>query len=414
MSDPLRIKPLHGVGQPPFSGIDFSPIHRWLTPAGIPFSRLHDVGGCFGNNMFVDIPNLFRDFDADPADPASYDFAFTDLLITALVEAGVEPFFRLGVTIENYMRIRAYRIHPPKDNLRWAKICEGVIRHYTEGWADGFRYPIRYWEIWNEPENHVDPKKNQMWTGTAEQYFALYNTAATYLKARFPHLKFGGYASCGFYAIRNPGEERTEYFLTFFDNFLKAVKDAGAPLDFFSWHSYGGIEETVEYARYARRKLDEAGFPHTETTCNEWNPEYERRGTFRHASLICGWMLAMQHEPLDSAMFYDARLGISVYGGLFDPMRREPYPAYDAFVAYNELYRRGREIPVSVPGAYAVMAEGEDDRCLVVANPGTSPVPLTLEGEVLSCRMTGEGRRLEEIPVPDAVPPESFLCITLR
>ena len=145
----MTIKPLHGVGQPPFSGIDFTLIRRWLTPAGIPFSRLHDVGGCFGNNLYVDIPNLFRDFDADPADPASYDFAFTDLLITALVEAGVEPFFRLGVTIENYMRVRAYRIHPPKDNLKGAQICEGVIRHYTEGWADGFRYPIRYWEIWN-------------------------------------------------------------------------------------------------------------------------------------------------------------------------------------------------------------------------------------------------------------------------
>ncbi|MBO7404844.1 MAG: hypothetical protein J6V24_07760 [Clostridia bacterium] len=105
MSDKTFIKPLHGVGQPPIAGDGFSRIARWLTPAGIPFSRLHDVGGCFGNNLFVDIPNLFRDFDADPADPASYDFTFTDMLIQALTEAGVEPFFRLGVTIENFARI---------------------------------------------------------------------------------------------------------------------------------------------------------------------------------------------------------------------------------------------------------------------------------------------------------------------
>ena len=105
-----RIKPMHGVGQPPFAGVDFSRIARWLTPAGIPFSRLHDVGGAFGGNLFVDIPNLFRDSDADPEDPASYDFAFTDLLIAALVKGGVEPFFRLGVTIENYSYVRAYQI----------------------------------------------------------------------------------------------------------------------------------------------------------------------------------------------------------------------------------------------------------------------------------------------------------------
>ena len=113
-------------------------------------------------------------------------------------------------------------------------------------------------------------------------------------------------------------------------------------------------------------------------------------------------------------MFYDARLGLSVYGGLFDPMKRETYPAYDAFPAFNELYRRGREIPVVIPGAYAAMAAGEDDRCLVVSNPGKEPVPLALDGEILSCRMTGGGRRFEEIALPDAVPGESILTVTMK
>ena len=62
------VKPMHGVGQPPFAGMDFSMFH-YLTEAGIPFSRLHDVGGMFGGGVFVDIPNLFREFSADPACP---------------------------------------------------------------------------------------------------------------------------------------------------------------------------------------------------------------------------------------------------------------------------------------------------------------------------------------------------------
>ena len=111
------IKPLHGVGQPPFTGgRGYSMLH-YLTEAGIPFSRLHDVGGAYGGGRFVDIPNLFRNFDADPEDPASYDFTFTDLLITALMDAKVEPFFRLGVTIENDAVVKSYRIDPPKDHL---------------------------------------------------------------------------------------------------------------------------------------------------------------------------------------------------------------------------------------------------------------------------------------------------------
>ena len=78
-----KIKPMHAVGQPPTSISDdgiYSGMLHYLKEANIPYSRMHDVGGCFGGNYFVDVPNLFRDFDADENDPASYDFIFTDKL----------------------------------------------------------------------------------------------------------------------------------------------------------------------------------------------------------------------------------------------------------------------------------------------------------------------------------------------
>ena len=59
-------------------------------------------------------------------------------MIDQLHQQGVEPFYRLGTTIENSHRIKTYHIYPPKDYQKWAKICEGIIRHYNEGWADGF------------------------------------------------------------------------------------------------------------------------------------------------------------------------------------------------------------------------------------------------------------------------------------
>lgn len=125
-----KIKPMHAVGQPPFTGgfykLDFTPM-QILKDANIPFSRLHDVGGAFGSNRYVDIPNIFRDFNAGENDPESYDFAFTDELIKALVEYGIAPYFRLGVTIENQCHIKAYRIHPPKDYGKWARICEHIV-----------------------------------------------------------------------------------------------------------------------------------------------------------------------------------------------------------------------------------------------------------------------------------------------
>ena len=87
-----KIKPLHGVGQPPFVGTNFL-MFKYLKDAGIPYSRLHDVGGLYGGFRWVDIPNIFRDFDADEYDENSYDFTFKYLMITALIEHGVEPVY---------------------------------------------------------------------------------------------------------------------------------------------------------------------------------------------------------------------------------------------------------------------------------------------------------------------------------
>lgn len=373
-----RIRPVHGAGQPPMWGIDTSRFH-YLTEAGIPFSRLHDVGGYFASNLFVDIPNVFRDFARDPGDPASYDFTFTDILIKALVEAGVEPFFRLGVTIENYCTLKAYRIYPPEDNLKWAMICEGIIRHYTEGWAGGFKYNIRYWEIWNEPDNEKDPLENPMWRGTKEQFYDLYDVAATYLKKRFPHLKIGGYGSCGFYALFNGSAppaanvgERYDYFMEFFDGFIDRIKKSGAPLDFFSWHSYGSIENNKICANYARTRLNDAGFTDTEIFCDEWNLEIGSKGTLYHAACVAGMLLAFSDLPLDGAMFYDAQLSISNYGGLFNPLTKKPFPAYYAFAMFNELYKLGKAVPLTlcnVPlGVYARAATDGSSSALMIAN----------------------------------------------
>ncbi len=416
-----RIKPLHGIGQPPTRGNDCGMFH-YLTEAGIPFSRLHDVGGYFGGGRFVDIPNLFPDPDADPADPASYRFGFTDLLVTELMKSGTEPFFRLGVTIENEWAVYAARIWPPRDSLAWAKICEGVIRHYTEGWADGFHYPIRYWEIWNEPDNVPDPMENPMWRGSAEQFFELYATASTYLKEKFPHLKIGGYGSCGFYGVTGGNvptyaatSPRFDYFRTFFDDFLAYVKAHNCPLDFFSWHSYDSVPSTGMFAAYARHRLDAEGFTETETTCDEWNCNPTLRGTRMHAALCTAMFAELQHAPVDSAMFYDGRCGVSMFSSLFNPLTEAPFPAYYAFLAFNVLYRLGQEVAVyteqmgeagQADAALRVLAaRGEKDGAargaVLICNPtGTSlPLELSANGRLTSCSVLTEDG-LAEIPLP--------------
>ena len=255
-------KPLHATNGGPWTKRprDASLRSNFLEfeAAKLPFVRNHDSNlaghNVYGAPFVHDIHVLFPDFDADENDPASYDFACTDDNVLTCLDAGSETFFRLGESIEH--QVKKHTTIPPKDFAKWARICEHVIRHYNEGWADGFHYDIEYWEIWNEPDDGM--RISQMWNGTAEDYYRLYDVTSKHLKAKFPNIKVGGFASCGFYAISNQllgrqsinGGVREQYFLDFFHGFMKYIKAHNSPIDFFSFHTYSNPKELLIQANY--------------------------------------------------------------------------------------------------------------------------------------------------------------------
>ncbi|MGN1346642.1 MAG: hypothetical protein ACI4V1_07630 [Eubacteriales bacterium] len=400
------IKPMHAVNNAPTVPDDRYGLYGKLQEAEIPYVRLHDTGGAFGGSHYVDIDNIFPDFSADENDPASYDFAFTDVLLSGLVQHGVKPFYRLGATIENHHRIRAYHIYPPKDFGKWARICEKIIRHYNEGWAGGFHMGIEYWEIWNEPDNEPEIQDNPMWKGTREQFFELYRTTYGHLKSCFPELKIGGYASCGFYALSDAdvsktahSSPRTEYFIEFFLAFLQYIRENRVGLDFFSWHSYADIPSNVRYAEYVRGKLDEYGYPDCEVIFNEWNTGTQNRGTQKDAADLLTLMCRMQNTPTDMCMYYDGQMASS-YCGLFDPVKHDVFHAYYAFWMFGRLYRlrRQAECTVGGEGVYALAASDGGTYGIAVVNH-------TAENAELHLQVHGAGKfhvfRVEETAVGD-------------
>lgn len=403
-----KMKPLHGVNN---SRIDYTgaPLPEFVE-AGIPFCRLHDTGGAFGGSRFVDIPNVFPDFNADPENPASYDFAFTDVYLKSLNASGTQIFYRLGVTIENNFRIKAYRIAPPADYNKWAKICEMIVRHYNEGWANGFHFGIQYWEIWNEPENPP------MWSGTMEQYFELYRVASCHLKKCFPDLKVGGYASCGFYALTDPKCANNEFyrsFITWYDEFLKFITapETACPLDFFSFHRYTDWpEEVAIHANYVKRRLLEAGLPDVELIFNEWNymnrndkqvfvTQRSRVGASFTAATFC----VMQDSPIDLAMFYDA-FPSRAYGAFYNFPSFKVSCAGRVFTAYNELYKLGIQVEATVEGErlYACAASSATGKAVLLVNYNAAPqtVKCIFMGANLpiSVKMLTDNATLDEVP----------------
>ena len=388
------VKPMHAVNNVQTVPYDFYGGLDLLAQANIPYARLHDTGYYSSITPLVDTAAIFPHFDADENDPCSYDFSFTDVLLSEMHEKGIKPFYRLGATIENFHQIKAYHIHPPKDFSKWARICEHIIMHYNEGWADGFHMGIQHWEIWNEPDNGHTIEENACWHGTKEEFFELYRITSTYLKGKFPHLKIGGYASSGFYALTNTfikaanSSPRKEYFLEFFEEFLDYSRKNACVIDFFSWHSYTSVEKNVIYAQHIRDRLDAHGFTDCEVFLNEWNPAYKNRGKARDAADVLAMMIAMQNTPTDMCMYYDAAER-SQYCGIFDPVSHGVFKTYYAFFIFGQMYAMGEQCfcQSNDKDLFVMAAKGTDKKAFAIVNDSENEktVELSVNGADISC-----------------------------
>ena len=308
--------------------------------ARIPYSRNHDSNmlSIYGGPYSHDITAIFPRFEKDENDPKSYDFACTDESILSTLEAGTKTFFRLGESIEH--QIKKHATLPPSDFAKWARIAEHVIRHYTEGWADGFTHDMPYWEIWNEPDMNKDDDTNKMtWGGTKAQFFDFYEIAAKHLKPLFPHLKIGGPA--------------LGFDLEWAEDFLSEIQKRAVPIDFFSWHMYERTpEHLMKHSLKVRALLDKYGYENAESIFNEWN--YVRGWTedfvysiesihgVKGAAFMMATISEAQKHPIDMMMYYDTRL--SVFNGAFDYYTLRPLKGYYPLKWFGELYGYGSEV----------------------------------------------------------------------
>ncbi len=314
--------------------------------ARIPYSRNHDSKICpiYNGPFSHDISSIFPDFNADENDPASYDFACTDEEIFKCLEAGTETFYRLGQTIEHQVAKRY--VYPPKDFNKWASICEHIIRHYNEGWSDGFNYNLQYWEIWNEPDlkNYnalTDSWWSSTWLGTKEQFFDLFAITAKHLKECFPNVKIGG-----------PGLAGDRKWLA---EFLSEMQKRNVPIDFLSWHIYCTEPiKAIKMGEEIRSLLDQNGYKNTESILNEWNYvkgwtgdnyqySIDTKLRLKGSAFTLATVCASQHSTIDMLMYYDTRP--SQWNGVFDYFTYKPLKGYYALYWYGMFYDCIKEIP---------------------------------------------------------------------
>ncbi|MBR3714787.1 MAG: hypothetical protein IKM18_02640 [Clostridia bacterium] len=302
------------------NGMNNGPLHTFYDATeefkemGVDFVRFHEthspVGKC------IEVPFIFPDFDADEFDENNYYFDETDAVIKAAVDNSIEIAYRFGMGTEGTLP-KIFCI-VPKDYAKWARICIQILKHYNDGWANGFHYGIKLCEIWNEADLY------DYWRGEGSEYIKFYCIVSKMIKEYDPSLRVG---SSGFaFGIPDvpvpdaPEGVKANYKkrYDFFHNYLEAVLETKAPMDFFAWHCY--VYRSSACVKRIEGILDllrEYGLENVENINTEWGPitlhhdakgvwDMSQHDTIKSAITFLASMIVMQNYGTTKAAYYDA------------------------------------------------------------------------------------------------------------
>jgi hypothetical protein len=303
---PEALAPRGSTVKPPASTLGYK-------ESGVSTVRVHDVAT---NQYFEYAPNFWTsgtnpriNTTFDPNSTANYAWASLDAQMDSIANLGFMPYFRLGV---NFGATSPY---PPFDAdkqgfTKFASLCTYTARHYNQGWMNGRRFGITYWEIWNEPDSPAFWKDSASARGVGDSaaFVRMFKTIGDSLKRLDPMLKVGGPGVLG-------GSILTKR--RWIPYFINAARDARATMDFFSWHLYEALNpySIKIQGDYVRGLLDAAGYTNAESHITEWNIRLgENDARFpvsqqlinrpKHAAYTASAMIAGQMGKVDKMFAY--------------------------------------------------------------------------------------------------------------
>lgn len=349
-----HVTPLNGVNCGPLEAhgpLNGQVLEDQYREMGIPSVRAHDMyGPCDFETIF---PSSLTGWNADPYDHSNYDFTSSDAAIEAIEEAGAEVIFRLG---QSWNTEDPRNEHPPDFGVV-AHVCKHIANHYGAG-----EDRVMIWEIWNEPDVSMFWNQHPNPQAAIRKFYTLYSICARQLKSKFPGIMVGGPGMAGGTTTEIMSDARA---------FARACSMKGAPLDFYSWHSYnrdaGGPYIFAEQAKAVRKALDVEGFPNAVNVLGEWNACNVHNTGWRRDLLwnmdgaaFTAAALTYLHEHTDVKYAFryrgDFHSGDEGYG-LIDSTGAIKLPGL-AFKAYSGLFPQW--LLVTRPEMYRLGADGGD------------------------------------------------------
>lgn len=195
--------------------------------------------------------NWFREYSSDGisyswrfVEPTqgNFDFSVWDLLVQKAQEKNVNILAEIGNSVPWWANGSDNWRDPPPDlyngtpmeKTGWYKFVKTMVERYD---GDGFgdmpwlTKPIKYWEIWNEPDLKDEHGNAEQFNGTVTDYVKLLEVAYAAVKAADPTATVVGPATA-----QNPTNTSTSWVLWTWDDFRNA--NGLNFVDVVSFHTY--------------------------------------------------------------------------------------------------------------------------------------------------------------------------------
>ena len=239
--------------------------------------------------------------------------------------------------------------------------CNLFLKHYNDGWNNGYNFGIKWVEIWNEPDLNI------FWSGSPSEYFVLYAYAVNEIKNYNPNIKVGGPGLAG--------------RINFLEGFLYYCQKNSIPLDFVSWHHYGSKEEKYNpaslknWASFIRNLMNRYGFFNAQSHLTEFNRSLEKDQFYNNLNLTGAAWNASALIKLQANVDYAFRYRGDVHPLGLWWLQEVQWVVQESFVSlaqFNKYPNRCQIkglLDISEESALAGCSNDEKDCILILADP---------------------------------------------
>lgn len=226
---------------------------------------------------------------------------------------------------------------PPANYVDWDNMVSSIVDRIIN------TYGINnaYFEIWNEPDLGS-------WTGTADEYFELFEHTYDAIKSVGSNIPVGGPATNHW--AKNLNFEPPYGYVSnqigdssLIGQLMDSTFIWNKPLDFISWHNFNIVHQTNQNAiDYIHYKCNALGIPIPELMISEWNTPSTVRDTPLQKSffiksqietaktIVDNNMVAAWQDFSPSANEFHNDYGLVTYGGVHKS-------AYNALLLSNKI-----------------------------------------------------------------------------